>query len=123
MIVIDSSLWLEYFVDSEHSKIIEDLLEIPEQIYVPTIILSEIYKKILNEFGKSIADDFIAQFQEYKIVDLDFQLAILSAQYSKELKLSLADSIIYTTAISTDSMLYSMDKHFKNLDNVKYFEK
>jgi len=123
MIVIDSSLWLEYFIDSEYSVIIENLLDYPEKIIVPTISLTEIYKKILIEWNKSIADEFILHFQAYNIVDLTFSLSILAANISREFKLPLADSIIYTTALDNQATLYTMDKHFKDLSNVNYYEK
>jgi predicted nucleic acid-binding protein len=123
MIVIDSSLWLEYFVDSDYSKIIENLLELPQFIIVPTIILTEIYKKIQNDWNKSVADDFIVQFQDYQIINLDFQNAVHAAKIGKDFKLPLADSIIYSTAINYNATLYTLDKHFQDLPNVKYFEK
>ncbi len=123
MIIIDSSLWLEYFIDSSYGKIIENLLDNPAKIIVPSIVLTEIYKKILNEWDKSVADDFIVQFQDYNIVDLDFQNAINAAKVSKEYKLPLADSIIFSAALSYNADLYTMDKHFEGLANVKYFKK
>jgi predicted nucleic acid-binding protein len=123
MIIIDSSLWLEYFIDSSYGKIIENLLDDPAKIIVPSIVLTEIYKKILNEWDKSVADDFIVQFQDYNIVDLDIQNAINAAKVSKEYKLPLADSIIFSAALSNNADLYTMDKHFEGLANVKYFKK
>jgi toxin FitB len=123
MIVIDSSLWLEYFIDSKYSKIIEKQLDTPQLIIVPTIVLTEIYKKIHKEWNKSIADDFVAQFQDYTNIDLDFQNAIYAAKIGKEFRLPLADSIIYATTIQNNATLYTMDKHFKGLKNVEYIEK
>ena len=123
MIVIDSSLWLEYFIGSKYSDIINDFLNVPQNILVPSIILTEIYKKILNEWNESIANDYIAQFQEYKIINLDFQIAISAAKIGKEHKLLIADSIIYASTLSYNATLYTMDKHFKGLKNIEYFEK
>lgn len=46
-----------------------------------------------------------------------------ASKFSKELKLPLADSIIYATAIIFDAEIYSLDKRFEYLPKVKYLEK
>lgn len=123
MIVIDSSLWIEHFEGSKNGRLVQEILESNDQIVVPSIIITEIYKKILSETDETTANDYIAQFQEYKIVNLDFYMAIQTAKNSKELKLPLADAIIYSTAQTLNAMLFTMDRHFMNLQNVKYIEK
>ena len=123
MIVIDSSLWLEYFIDSRHSDFIESLFESPEQVIIPTIIITEIYKKILNDWDNSTANEFCSQLRVFNIFELNFITATNAAKFGKEFHLPLADSIIYASAMSFDAILYTMDKHFNGLKNVKYLEK
>jgi len=48
-------------------------------------------------------------------------LAIDAAQYGVDLKLPLADSIIYATAQRFDALLWTQDADFKALKNVRYF--
>lgn len=123
MIVIDSSLWLEYFIDSPLSDFIESLFEKPHQIIIPTIIITEVYKKILNEWNDSIANELCSQLKVFNIFELDFVTATTAAKSGKEFKLPLADSIIYATTLVFDAVLYTTDKHFNGLKNVKYLEK
>ena len=54
---------------------------------------------------------------------MDSDLAIYSAQVGKENKLAMADSIIYAIAQKYSAILWTQDRHFQNLESVKYFEK
>ena len=123
MIVIDSSLWLEYFASGVYFETINKLLSEPEKIIIPSIIIAELYKKKSTERNEETAIIYTAQLKTYKIIDLDFELSILAAINGRKLKLPMADSIIYATTLKYDAQLYTMDKHFNKLNNVNYLEK
>jgi predicted nucleic acid-binding protein len=57
------------------------------------------------------------------LIPLDFDLSLSAAVSGREFKLPLADSIIYATAMKHNATLYTMDKHFKSLPNVQFYEK
>lgn len=124
MIVIDSSFWLELFAGTEYGKIINDNNDyLNGNFIVPTIIITEVYKKLLGETNNYTALIYTTQMKVGKIVDLDFDLALNSAQMSTVYKLPIADSIIYSTTIQFDATLLTLDKHFDGLPNVNYFKK
>jgi predicted nucleic acid-binding protein len=56
-------------------------------------------------------------------VELDRNLALESAQISRELKLAMADSVILATARAYNATLWTQDEHFKGLPDVQYIEK
>lgn len=57
MILVDSSFWIEFFSGSSYGKIIRETKEYKERKFlVPTIIITEIYKKILSSQSKYHAD-------------------------------------------------------------------
>ena len=58
-----------------------------------------------------------------RVIELDRKVAIDAAQLSLELKLAMADSIIFATAREYDATLWTQDAHFKGMDGVKYVEK
>lgn len=58
-----------------------------------------------------------------KVIPLDGILTIDAAQYGVDLKLPLADSIIYATAQKFDAIVWTQDIDFKSLDGVKYYPK
>jgi predicted nucleic acid-binding protein len=57
------------------------------------------------------------------VIDLDGDLSIFAARLGKECNLALADSIIYATAQKHNCILWTQDKHFKDLKSVRYFRK
>ncbi|MFH1050190.1 MAG: type II toxin-antitoxin system VapC family toxin [bacterium] len=124
MILIDSSMWIEFFAGSDLGKIIRDNPEFKKnEFLVPTIVVFEVHKKLLYEYNEGLANEYTLYLQNGTIIDFNYNLAIIASQYSKETKLPMADSIIYITAMMYNSILYTTDKHFKDLKNVKYFEK
>ncbi len=124
MIVIDSSFWIELFAGTSFGKIIRDNQDfINGNFLLPSIIITEVYKKLLIETDSYTALLFTTQMKTGKIVDLDFELALNSAIVGKTYKLPLADSIIYATALEHSAILFTLDKHFKDLPKVRYFEK
>ena len=123
MIVIDSSFWIEFFIGTKNGAKIISLLENEDEILVPAIVITEVYKKFLNDSTIEIATSILRKLSTFKIVTFDYELSVLSATLSKEYKLPLADSIIYATAMKHNAEIYTFDKHFENLPNVKYFQK
>ena len=87
MIVIDSSFWIELFAGSEIGKIIKDNKDfLSANFIVPSIIVTEVYKKLLYETTEYMALLFTTQMKVGKIIDLDFDLALNSAQTGKKYK-------------------------------------
>jgi len=124
MILIDSSMWIEFFAGSDYGKIIRDNPEFRKnEFLVPTIVIFEVHKKLLSEYGNDLANEFTLYLQNGNIVDLNYNIAIIASRFSKESKMPMADSIIYVTSIMYNCTLFTTDKHFKDLKNVKYFEK
>ena len=124
MILIDSSMWIEFFAGSDLGKIIRDNPEFNKnEFLVPTIVVFEVYKKLLSEYSEGIANEYTLYLQNGSIIDLNYNLAIIASRFSRESKLPMADSIIYVNALIYNSTLYTADKHFKGLKNVMYLEK
>ncbi|MFC2131443.1 type II toxin-antitoxin system VapC family toxin [Bacteroidota bacterium] len=124
MILVDSSVWLEFFAGSDYGLILKNNKDFKNNDYiVPTIVVAEVYKKLLSLFDEATAREYAAHLQHGLIVDLDFDISLSAALSGKEYKLPLADSIIYATTVRYNATLLTMDKHFKGLPNVKYFEK
>ena len=123
MIIIDSSFWIEFFLGSKYGEIVRKLFIEEKNVIVPTIIITEVYKKFLGDSTQELAQTILDFLLDLKTIDLNVELSIQAAKTGKINKLSLADSIIYATTINSNSTLYTMDKHFKELPNVIYYEK
>jgi len=123
MNVVDSSCWLEFVENSPIRGVVAPIVLAPKHLLVPTVVLYEVYKKLLAMRGKDYADEFIETMLTAEIVPLDTELSLNAANISREHKLAMADSIIYATALQYNAVLWTTDKHFEGLPNVRYFDK
>lgn len=123
MNLVDSSCWLEFFAGSAVGELVSEPIENTSQLIVPAIVIHEVFKKLLAEVGEDNAIMALAHMKQGKVVDLDASIAIQAAKIGIENKLALADSIIYATGLRYDCLLWTQDKHFEKLANVRYFKK
>ena len=123
MNIVDSSGWLSYFADDKNSGSFADPIERLEELLVPSITLTEVFKSILRQRGEEEALEAIAHMEQGKLVPLDSGLAVDAAYCGVEYKLPLADSIIYATARKHGAVVWTQDTDFKDLKDVKFYPK
>lgn len=125
-VLIDSSAWIEYFAGGKLAEKCSRYIEKvdKENCFTSTIILYETYKKLKKEFNEETALSASALIMEHTtLIDLDDEIALKAADVSLSNKLSMADSIIMTTAVINNAKIVTMDKHFKGLENVVFIGK
>jgi toxin FitB len=123
MNIVDSSGWLEYFANGKNAEIFAPIIIDIDKLLVPTIILYEVFKRVLQQRDETQALKAIAIMQQGSIVELTNSIAINAAKLSIEYKLPMADSIILTTAQECDAVLWTQDEDFKLIEGVKYVKK
>jgi predicted nucleic acid-binding protein len=123
MNVVDSCGWLEYFADDSNARFFQRPIEDTEHLIVPTICLSEVFKRTLLQKGETEAFHAVAQMTTGYVVDLDRDTALTAVRVGLAHDLRLADSIILATARAYDATLWTQDAHFKDIEGVKYIEK
>jgi predicted nucleic acid-binding protein len=118
--IVDSSGWVEYLGNGPKADSFAKYLENPETLLLPTIVVYEVYKKMLREQSQTLAERFLSNafdFQEREI-PLDVSLAASAARVSLNANLPMADAIIYATAQEHQAQLITSDAHFKGLPGV-----
>jgi predicted nucleic acid-binding protein len=123
MNLVDSSGWLEYFADGPNATFFAAAIENSRQLLVPTIVLLEVFKRILKQRDETAALLAIAQLKQGTVVPLDAGLALAAATLGHDLGLPLADSVIYATARRHDATLWTQDSDFDGLDGVRFIAK
>jgi len=119
--IIDSYGWIEYFSEGKSAKEYAEYIENadPQKFISPTIVLYEVYKKILEVYNEEKVMEAAAHIKyTTKLIDLSDNLAISAAETSLEQKLPMADAIILTTAKNYNAKVITSDNHFKGLDAV-----
>ncbi len=117
-LVVDSSGWLEYLTQDVNAHAFAPYLEGPRPLLVPTIVLYEVKKKILQIGSKTEADQFVSQACRRQVIPLDELLALAAADASIVHRLAMADAIIYATACAFEAELVTSDKAFGGLPGV-----
>ncbi len=119
--VVDSSAWLEYFADGPGAKNFAGAIEAVGRLVVPSVCLLEVFKVVLRQRGESDALQAVALMQQGRIIDLDGALTLAAAKAGVDLKLPLADSVVYATAQRVGGVVWTQDDDFANLADVEYF--
>jgi predicted nucleic acid-binding protein len=118
--IVDSSGWVEYLGDGPKAKAYARFFEKDEALILPTIIIYEVFKKLLRERGISLAEQFFNHARQLvdNTIPLNTDLAVQAAQLSSETGLPMADAIIYATAHAVRAELITSDAHFSGLSRV-----
>ncbi len=120
MNVVDSSGWLEYFADGDNAEFFAPAVENLAELFVPTISLYEVFKRVLQQRGEDKALEAIAIMMQGQVVELDTAIAISAAKISAEIKIPLPDSIMLATARNHEAVLWTQDADFASIPDVKY---
>jgi predicted nucleic acid-binding protein len=123
MNLVDSSGWLEYFADGLNAKFFAPALEDTENLIVSTINIYEVFKRVLQQRGEDAALQAVALMQQANVVDVTSPIAMDAANISTELKLPMADSIIFATARAYGATLWTQDADLDGLPNVRFTKK
>jgi predicted nucleic acid-binding protein len=118
--IVDSSGWVEYLGDGPKADPYARFFKQGDALLLPTIIVYEVFKKLLRERGNSLAEQFFAQARQLadSTIMLDTDLAVQAARLSSETGLPMADAIIYATAHAVQAELITSDAHFSGLPGV-----
>lgn len=123
MNVVDTSGWIEYFVDGPNAGFFAEAASDTGGLIVPTISLHEVFKWILEKRGESEAIMAVALMQQGTVVELTTHLALEAARVSATLGIPMADSIILATSRASDATLWTQDADFAAVEGVRYVER
>ena len=120
MNLVDSSGWLEYFADAPNADFFAVPIEAVNNLIVPTLCISEVFKRVYQQRGENSALQAVALMNQGQMIDLDVSIALNAAKLGLDFKLPLADSIILATARAKNAVIWTQDSDFKGMENVKY---
>ena len=120
---VDSSAWVEYFVDGPNATFFAPAIENTALLIVPSISLHEVFRKTLQNQSEGNALRAIAQMKQGLVRDLDEEVALHAARLSFELNLPMVESIVLATARASNAKLWTQDERLRGIDGVNYKEK
>lgn len=122
MNLVDSSGWLEYFIDGPNADYFAPALKKTSTLLVSPINLYEVYKKVASFQGQSQALKVISIMEKAKLAPINTSIALKAARLSTQHRLAMADSLILATAYFHQATLWTQDKDFKGLEGVCWKE-
>ena len=123
MNVVDSSGWIEFFVEGPNASFFSEPLAEIESLLVPTVSILEVSKFVLRHRDEAAALEAVASMRRGRLIELDGELALLAAKLGLEHDLPLADSVIYATAQRDGATTWTQDTDFEDLANVQFVPK
>ena len=110
---LDSSVWLDYFINGKHKEIIES----DSNLFTSILSIFETKKKLLkinyevNDVNKALA--FLKR--RSLIVPLNIEIIEKAVDISLKHKLATIDSLIYSSSMSQSTKFLTLDRDFTNL--------
>ncbi|MBX3236104.1 MAG: type II toxin-antitoxin system VapC family toxin [Nitrospiraceae bacterium] len=119
-VLIDSSGWIEFFIDGPLADRYAAYLSARYEVVTPTIVLYEVYKKVKRERGEETALSIAGRLNATRVIPLTDSIAYLAADLSLRHGLAMADAIIYATAQDQGAEVITGDADLKDLPGVRY---
>jgi predicted nucleic acid-binding protein len=123
MTLVDSSGWIEFFIDGPLADAYTPHLKRLHDVVTPSIVLYEVYKTVKRQRGEEAALAAAAQMGKTHVVPLTDTLAFMAADLSLANRLAMADAIIYATALMEGAQVITGDADLANLPGVTYLGK
>ena len=118
----DTRFFVEYFY-SEDSELLRKLkaeFRLTKERLVSSLTVHEIHRINMLREGKDVAalrSNTIKR--DFKVIGVDYETAVKSAEIRSKHKMPMADSVIAATAQIYDCPLFSHDNHFKEIADLK----
>jgi predicted nucleic acid-binding protein len=117
--VVDSSVWIEILNDAPLARSCLRAVRGAARVGVPTVVIFEVYKKILAAHSDHEALSAIATLSQYEILDLTREVSLSAADISIREKLAMADSIVLAHARAQPATLLTLDNDFAGIEGAQ----
>ena len=109
-----------YTPDQQLAKKLREEFRAVNERLVSSLTIHEIHRLVLRTDGKEVASIRSNTIRrDFQVIDVNYQIAVKSAEIRNNHPMPMADSIIAATAVTEGCLLFSDDAHFKNIPNLK----
>jgi predicted nucleic acid-binding protein len=118
----DTRFFVEYFYspDKELVRKLKEELRLVNERMVSSLTIHEIHRIVLKKEGKEVATIRSSTIRrDFQVIDVDYMIAVKSAELRNKYQMPMADSVIAATAQIQGCPLFSDDAHFKNIEKLK----
>ena len=115
-----------FFIEHYYSKDADVLRKTKEEIrktrerYVSVVVVHEVYRLTLEWEGRETAVLRTSLLEkDFRVVDVDSEIARSSAEIRHKHRISLADSVIAATSLFLDATCVSDDPHLRAIREIR----
>ena len=122
MNIYDTRFFFEHFYSSDESTLerTKRTLRGDKERFISSIVIHEVYKITLEREGLEIAELRANVLEkDFKVVEVDSEIAKLSARIRQRYRIPMADSIIAATAIKLEMPCVTDDDHIAKVREIK----
>ena len=120
--VYDTRFFVEYFYSPDKELIgkLKQEFRSKNEKMVSSLTIHEFHRIVLKTKGKDVAALRSGTIQrDFQVIDVNYEIAVKSAELRAKRQMPMADSVIAATAQIKECPLFSDDAHFKNIENLK----
>lgn len=123
MHVVDSSGWLEYFLDTPQADWFAPAIEDRHRLLVPTLSLFEVCRVLCRKVPPEMVTRCLDVMRLGRVVDLTDARAVAAAHVARAHNLAMADAVMLSIAREFHATLWTQDADYAGLAGVRYFPK
>ena len=115
---LDSSAWLSYFYATNQE--VKSIIESNTLLFTSVISIFEIKNKLTKEKINKIKIQRLIEFIKKRslIINIDSEIAEKAVEFSINNNLHTVDALIYSSSLTNNSILITLDNDFGNLEKV-----
>jgi toxin FitB len=123
MNVVDSSGWIEYFIDSARADIFAQAIEQTDSLIVPAMSLFEVHRYLSRTASVTLREECLNLMRRGTVADLTDARAIAASEASQKHNLAMADAVMYSIAREFGATFWTQDADYQGLPGVQFHAK
>ena len=123
MNVVDSSGWIEYFLDTASANNFAAAIEQTDQLIVPALSFFEVHRFLSRTVDADQRGTCLDIMRRSTVIDLNVERAIAASDIAQKHRLAMADAVMYSIAQEFNATFWTQDVDYKDLPGVSYHAK
>ena len=123
MNVVDSSGWIEYFIDTARADNFAPAIEKPTLLIVPALSFFEVHRYLSRNADAERRDQCLDVMRRGSVIELTTARAIAASNIAQKHKLAMADAVMYSIAQEFNATFWTQDVDYKDLPGVHFHAK
>ena len=123
MNVVDSSGWIEYFIDTASADNFASAIEKTALLIVPALSFFEVHRFLSRNADAARRDACLEVMRRGTVIELTTARAIAASDIAQKHRLAMADAVMYSIAREFNATFWTQDIDYKDLPGVSYHVK